>query len=78
MKRVRLTVQQLLFLADIALDGPLWPRRYGQKNEYPTATALLKRGLVKQAYRLTDGREACLGIEITDAGRKRLGLTEAS
>jgi hypothetical protein len=74
MQRVRLTVQQLLFLADVALDGPIWPSKSRYRDEYRTALALKRRGLIEYAHTKVQGRSAIAGYRITDAGKQRLGV----
>lgn len=77
---MRLSVQQLLFLADVALDGPTWPRKTRYVDEYRTAKALKKKGLIQPAFRPIESRSvrALAGYEITAEGRKRLGLEDAT
>lgn len=72
--KIRLSVQQLLFLADVALDGPLWPRKSRYRDEYRTALALKRRNLIERADVTVDGRSACAGYRVTSAGKQRLGL----
>ena len=77
--RVRLSVQQLLFLVDVALDGPLHPRKTRYVDEYRTASALQRRGLIEKAFVPVDSRNvtAYVGFRVTDAGKQRLGLADA-